>query len=205
MSTSITQGAVYTCPHCLRVGIPSGKGDYCTACSTHFTLINLVNSSCAIGIPLKLNLGCCDQRIGGYLGVDICPGAAVDVIADLSEPWPWDSGTVDEILAFDVIEHLPDKILTMNEAHRVLKVGGVIMIHVPTTDGSGAFQDPTHVSYWNRRSFMYHEAGNPYCERFIGKYRDFQGNPMVARFKVWKEQLDRTVDGPKLTIALIKV
>lgn len=125
---------------------------------------------------MKLNLGCSDRHIDGYVNVDIVPPA--DKICDLSQIWPWDDNSVDSILAHDIIEHLPDKIRTMNEIWRVLKPGGRIDIDIPTTDGRGAFQDPTHVSYWNRNSFYYYTDKDPHRERFGKAYG------VVARFKV---------------------
>ena len=148
---------------------------------------------------LRLNLGCSDRAVPGFLGVDLADGPATDIVTDLRDVWPWDMDSVDEILAHDIIEHLPDKIFTMNELHRVLKPGGRVEISVPTTDGPGAFQDPTHVSFWNRRSFLYFEAGNIYRERFARAYG------IIAAFRVVSERIDRTVDGPKLTIMLEKV
>ena len=148
---------------------------------------------------LRLNLGCCDRRVGGYLGVDRVPGAAVDIVADLTERWPWNDGAVERILAHDIIEHLPDKIHTMNELYRVLTVGGEAEICVPTTDGRAAWQDPTHVSFWNRHSFWYYEAGNPYRERFAKSYG------IIAAFRVKGETKQDTLDGPKLLIWLVKV
>lgn len=158
--------------------------------------------------PLKLNLGCCDRSIKGYRGVDLCPGPGVDEVVDLSKPWPWPDSSVWEILAFDIIEHLPDKLLTMNEAFRVLEPGGTFAICVPTTDavlvngqivnGRGAYQDPTHVSFWNRHSFWYFEANNPYRERFAKSYG------ITARFLVKSERNGTTIDGPKLWITLEK-
>lgn len=44
----------------------------------------------------------------------------------------------------------------MSEIHRVLAPGGWAFIEVPSTDGRGAWQDPTHVSYWNENSFFYY-------------------------------------------------
>lgn len=146
----------------------------------------------------KLNLGCCDRLLPGYVNVDIHPAPGVEV-ADLSKPWPWEDSSVAEIIAHDVIEHLPDKILTMNEMHRVLRAGGEAEIIVPTTDGPGAFQDPTHVSFWHRRSFLYYEVGNPYRERFAESYG------ITARFRVVSESEEMTTDGPKLTIRLAAV
>jgi SAM-dependent methyltransferase len=155
-----------------------------------------LGSTC--GSLMKLNLGCCDALLAGYVNVDIIAGIGVEV-ADLSKPWPWRDSSIDFIRAHDIIEHLPDKILTMNETWRVLKPGCEAEIVVPTTDGPGAFQDPTHVSFWHRRSFMYYESGNPYRERFARPYG------ITARFRIVRDRVDMTQDGPKLTIVLAAV
>ena len=144
---------------------------------------------------LRLNLGCCDALLPGYVNVDLVAAPGVEA-ADLRAPWPWADSSVTLVRAYDIIEHLPDKIRTMNELWRVLTPGGTAEIAVPTTDGSGAFQDPTHVSFWNRRSFLYYEAGNPYRERFARFYG------VQAKFRVVAERIDRTIDGPRLTITL---
>jgi hypothetical protein len=147
-------------------------------------------------LPVKLNLGCCDAPLRDFVNVDLVAAPGVDLVTDLRQPWPWLDSTIAYIRAWDIIEHLPDKILTMNEAWRVLEPGGKIEISVPTTDGTGAFQDPTHVSYWNRRSFLYYTAGNLYRERFAAFYG------IAAKFAVMREQLDASIDGPRLTITL---
>lgn len=116
--------------------------------------------------PLKLNLGACDRNFAGYLSVDIVPPA--DIIMDLSKPWTeLADSSVDEILAYDVFEHLPDKHQTMNELWRVLKPGGRASIQVPhATDGDGGHCDPTHCSYWTGSDFEYYIPGVPERERF---------------------------------------
>jgi ubiquinone/menaquinone biosynthesis C-methylase UbiE len=119
-----------------------------------------------------------------------------DVVTGLSGPWPWPDSSIEEIRAYDIIEHLPDKIHTMNEAWRVLKPGGLFDIEVPTTDGAGAWCDPTHVSYWNRSSFDYYTAGNACRERFDRYYG------VVARFRVKTENLQRLGPVVKLKIVL---
>jgi glycosyltransferase involved in cell wall biosynthesis len=144
---------------------------------------------------LRLNLGCCDALLPGFVNVDLVAAPGVEA-ADLREPWPWPDSSATHVRAYDIIEHLPDKIHTMNELWRVLAPGGTAEMAVPTTDGTGAFQDPTHVSFWNRRSFLYFEAGNPYRERFAHFYR------IQAKFRVVTERTDHTVDGPRLTITL---
>ena len=144
---------------------------------------------------MKLNLGCCDAILPGFVNVDLVPAPGVEP-ADLRVPWPWPDSSVEYIRAWDIIEHLPDKILTMNEMYRVLTPGGRTEIAVPTTEGSGAWQDPTHVSFWNRRSFIYFEAGNPYRERFARHYG------IRAKFCTVAERTDQSLDGPRLTIVL---
>jgi SAM-dependent methyltransferase len=144
---------------------------------------------------LMLNLGCCDAPLPGYINVDVIAAPGVQA-ADLRLNWPWPDNSVEYIRAWDIIEHLPDKIFTMNELWRVLRPGGRVEISVPTTDGSGAWQDPTHVSFWNRRSFLYYEAGNPYRERFATFYG------ISAKFRTVQERTEQTQDGPRLTIVL---
>lgn len=115
----------------------------------------------------RLNLGACDRRFSGFISVDIAP--PYDEYADLSQPWPWETSSVDEVLAFDVFEHLPSKRDTLNELWRVLKPGGKATIEVPNAaKGDGGFCDPTHVSYWTLSDWEYYEKGNFARERFRG-------------------------------------
>jgi hypothetical protein len=106
--------------------------------------------------PLRLNLGCSDALMPGWVNVDICEPC--DQIVDLEKrgQWPWADSSVQEIKAWDIFEHLPDKIRTMNEAHRVLVPNGILDLFVPTTEGRGAFQDPTHKSYWTPNDLFYY-------------------------------------------------
>jgi SAM-dependent methyltransferase len=149
-----------------------------------------------------LNLGCGDDLLAGFVNVDRwftdqhCQTSNKLLSSDLEKEWIWSQSSVDYILARDIIEHLHDKMHTMNEAWRVLKPGGILEIHVPTTDGRAAFQDPTHVSYWNRHSFWYFEAGNIYRERFAESYG------IKAAFRVVSEAEFATPDGPRLIIIL---
>ena len=138
---------------------------------------------------MKLNLGCSTPPwpAGEWVNVDI--RMPCDVKADLRGPWPWEAGSIEAIRAHDIIEHLPDKIHTMNEAHRVLIPGGLLDIKVPTTDGPGAWQDPQHMSYWNRNSFDYFTRGIPEYERFHVAYG------ITACFSIMDENIKRWPNG----------
>lgn len=126
---------------------------------------------------MKLNLGACDRNFPGYLSVDIVPPA--DFVTDLSQAWPWPDSSVSAVKAFDIIEHIADKIHFMNELHRVLRPGARVEIAVPNAShGAGAFQDPTHKSYWTLNSFQYFQEGSNAHRRFAKSYG------IKARFKV---------------------
>lgn len=77
-------------------------------------------------------------------------------------PWPTADRSVGAIRASHVMEHIPSgapRIAVMNEAHRVLKPGGVFEIIVPLMVGTWhAIADPTHVSLWVKESFHYFDG-----------------------------------------------
>ena len=100
-----------------------------------------------------LDLGGGIARAQGYTSVDLLDA---DVCCDLNERWPFEDGSVGVVRAFDVFEHLADPLHTMTELYRVLAPGGYAFIQVPSTDGRGAYQDPTHTSWWNQNSWLYY-------------------------------------------------
>jgi len=112
----------------------------------------------------------------GYVGVDINKTPVVDQIVDLNKiPWPWADSSVDEIYSRDCFEHLyplgkaegqMNIVAIMKETYRVLKHGGKLWLIVPSTDGRGAWQDPTHVTYWNTNTFFYYVPSLPHCELY---------------------------------------
>lgn len=115
------------------------------------------------------DLACRDAKKNGKhiveLGGGINPKAGCEINIDLEEGnlkhdlndgIPLEDNSVGVIWASHIIEHLHDKNKIMAEIHRVLCDGGWAFIQVPSTDGRGAFQDPTHVSYWNENSFWYY-------------------------------------------------
>ena len=99
----------------------------------------------------------------GYTTVDLRDTA--DYVCDLNNGIPLPDNSVGVLNASHILEHLQDKTKIMGEIHRVLSHGGWAFIEVPSTDGRGAFQDPTHVSYWNENSFLYYT--DAYLANFI--------------------------------------
>ena len=57
---------------------------------------------------MKLNLGCGDKILPGYINVDVMEsrrGLKPDVICDLHQLTPFENDSADEILSVHVIEH----------------------------------------------------------------------------------------------------
>lgn len=102
---------------------------------------------------LKIDLGGGLNPRPGYMTIDI---EGSDIIADLNNGIPLPDNSVGVINASHVLEHIRDPLKSMSEIHRVLVDGGWAFIDVPSTDGRGAWMDPTHVSYWNENSFLYY-------------------------------------------------
>ena len=117
------------------------------------------NGITSTGLRKKIvvDLGCGNRKEEEhFFGVDIrkCPG--VDVIADLDNNFPFKNNSIDEFHATESLEHLKDPIHVMNEIYRCLRPYGLLHFEVPSTSGPGAFQDPTHKSFWNENSFWYY-------------------------------------------------
>jgi SAM-dependent methyltransferase len=139
--------------------------------------------------PIQIDLGCGPRKPEGFVGVDSYPWSEVDVIADLNETFPFPDNSVDRVRAYDVIEHLPDRVHTMNEIWRVCKPNAIVDISVPSTDGRGAFQDPTHVSFWNINSFQY------YCIEFPAYITLCRSYGFQGAFRIISLEHEESPDG----------
>lgn len=87
--------------------------------------------------PLKINLGCGFDKRAGYLNVDFQEFHKPDLVADVRNLFMLPSDTYEEILAQDVLEHLPriDIESTLEEWYRLLRVGGVLKLRIPNLIG----------------------------------------------------------------------
>ncbi len=69
-----------------------------------------------------------------YIGVDwsnTLHGLKADISADLNKTLPIDSDLADNVVSFQVLEHLCEPQVMLNEAFRILKPGGKIFLSVP--------------------------------------------------------------------------
>ncbi|MGA3398452.1 MAG: methyltransferase domain-containing protein [Acetobacteraceae bacterium] len=82
---------------------------------------------------MRLYLGSRDYRPDGFLTVDIDPAREPDIVADATDLNSIASGSVDEICASHVLEHIPWPLSfkALAEWARVLRIGGRLRVAVP--------------------------------------------------------------------------
>ncbi|MCS6995956.1 MAG: glycosyltransferase [Casimicrobiaceae bacterium] len=143
---------------------------------------------------LMLDLGAAHNPARGFLSLDL---QNAQVRCDLLRGLPFADSSIGCVRAYDFLEHIPHchnsrcshdpapgrdlcTVGLMNEIYRVLVPGGWFISRTPSTDGRGAYQDPTHCSFWNPNSFWYYTRAEQ--ARFVPGIR--------ARFqsaRIWQD------------------
>jgi len=99
---------------------------------------------------MKINLGSGNKRIKGYINIDKFDSEFVDVVHDLEKtPYPFKDNSIDEIRSVNIFEHLNNIDVVMNECHRILKEGGILLVKVPY------FNSPTMPNVYHKTMFNY--------------------------------------------------
>ncbi len=99
---------------------------------------------------MKLNLGCGQHKLPGYVNVDKYDTFEPDVVFDLERfPWPFDESSAEEIVLHHCLEHMGRDtevfLQIMQELYRVSAPKATITIDVPHERSYGFAGDPTHV------------------------------------------------------------
>ncbi len=132
-------------------------------------------SKIELGEALRLNLGSGYTPKSDYVNIDNRAEVNPDLVCNVLMGLPYDDNSVDEIRAFDFLEHIPigQTLQVIEEIYRVLKPGGLFESFTPDAEhGQGAFQDPTHVSFWVENSWLY--FSDPNCRALYGTKADFK-------------------------------
>lgn len=118
-----------------------------------------------------VDLGCGGSKRGD-IGIDMYPYPGVDIVCHLGfEPIPLADNSVDKVLAYDFLEHLPvsayyrengkwqvhrPRIYLLREVYRILKPGGRFESFTPNFPHQQWAQDPTHEGPpWCPNSWFY--------------------------------------------------
>ncbi len=101
-------------------------------------------------VALKLNLGCGNRKMAGFVNVDFVEVCQPDLVVNLEQtPWPWQDNSVEEIKLIHVLEHLGQQtdvfLSIVKEMYRVCRDGARIEIIVPHPRSDAFLGDPTHV------------------------------------------------------------
>ena len=116
-----------------------------------------------------------------------------------------EKGMVTEIIANDVLEHIPDLVKAMTNCRDLLKRGGEMHIHVPYDLSLGAWQDPTHVRAFNENSFLYYTDWHWYLnweEKFTCAQMGFELSDLGHELREEKIPLERIIRTPRAVDAL---
>lgn len=138
-----------------------------------------------------LDIGCGRNKFSGAVGLDHMPLPGVDIVCDLNERFPFDDKEFEVVYSNQVLEHVPNMIGLIEEIHRILVPGGLMVAHVPYFRSSWAAVDPTHVRNFTVNSLDYFVAGNLFNEgyrfsdisyRYIERYLDSNEPPSFMRW-----------------------
>ena len=140
-------------------------------------IYQLVERWCDLNNLRKIDLCGGFSKPAGYESIDRYGG---DITADLEGRWPFKDGEVGLFRAHDALEHMKNPMHTMKEIYRCLAPNGWLLSFTPSTDGRGAFQDPTHVAFWNSNSFWYYTKEAQ--AKYIGTPVKFQLNRIKNYF-----------------------
>lgn len=124
------------------------------------------------GAQRWLDVACGSNKQQGCCGMDKRKLDGVDVVHDLEEvPWPFEDETFTRIIASHIVEHLKPWLLVeiMDEAWRILRPEGVLLIATPYAGSYGFHQDPTHVHGWNEATPTYFDPEKPLYAIYMPK------------------------------------
>ena len=82
---------------------------------------------------MKLNLGCGNTKLPGYVNIDVEASNKPDEIWSIKHTFPYVEKSIDEILLLHTIEHIEKRYhrSILSECHRVLIDSGVLYIAYP--------------------------------------------------------------------------
>jgi SAM-dependent methyltransferase len=108
----------------------------------------------------KLDVGCGRGRRDGFVGIDFCPGAVADILANPEKGLPFKDDVFEEVWMNHVFEHLLDPVRSMEEIWRVCRDGARVEIRGPHFSAPHLlWGDPTHRRGLSLGTFRYFEGG----------------------------------------------
>lgn len=93
----------------------------------------LISAYRRAGKPLKLYIGCGNDKRAGWINIDADKAFRPDILADAKDLSHLGDGAADELECCHLFEHLTysDAIEAIKEWHRILRTGGRLFIELP--------------------------------------------------------------------------
>ena len=133
---------------------------------------------------LKLNIGCGEKKLKGYVNLDSSAEVNPDVVWDLEKkPLPFQESIFSEVVAEHVLEHISNFVSLMHELWRICENKAVIKIRTPFYSSWGQFNDPTHVRFFSPFTFNYFQ-GNGYSHEVGVKEKLFDIKKVKLNFGI---------------------
>lgn len=138
-----------------------------------------------------LDVGCgtgwLAEHFTDYTGVDGSPEAvkaAADLgrnvrLVDLGGPLPFENASFQAAVVKDVLEHVPDPVLTVREVHRVLEPGGLVFASSPDAQ-RWVWNDYTHRRPFTRTAFRLLFADSGFQVDRVGFESVFPGTGRIS-------------------------
>jgi SAM-dependent methyltransferase len=139
----------------------------------------------------KIYLGSGEDHRDGYIHVDYLDLPNTDIVHNLIfTPYPFEDNSVDEVIAIDVVEHLPSHdpnwqpmiVVFMEEMHRIMKPGAMLFIQTPGYRAAFGFTDPTHTRVFTVDTFSFFDPDTAF-----GSKNSYYSK---AKFKVESKELE---------------
>ena len=130
---------------------------------------------------ININLGCGDQNLEGYIGIDILQRKGTDIICDLENPLLVAAESVDLIYTKSVLEHVENLEKILREVDRILAPSGKFYIYVPHWSNPFFYSDYTHKRFFGLASFDYFAVPEDQIFRSVYPYSTIRFKAVQVR------------------------
>ena len=134
---------------------------------------------------MKINFGCGNKKMDGFLNADKEAGCNPDQVMDMeSFPWPFEENSVEEVVLQHVLEHVGAETEThkriIQELYRICKPRAKIQIIVPHPRSAYYLADATHVRPISAETFNLYSKS--FCKNAISM--GWASTPLAIYWKV---------------------
>lgn len=151
---------------------------------------------------MKLNLGCFDKKLPGFVNVDIRQDVDPDMVDDAFRLERFEDNSADEIYSSHMLEHLSrkDGKQAIQRWFQVLKPGGVLRLAVPDIEAAmrrylytGNLSELDCLIFGSQKhQFDFHYAGYDFST--LSSLLRSEGFEDVKRWNWWEETPYRYID-----------